>query len=122
MNNATIGGEFQNDISCCTKLYKRNAIGNQRFLEGMIYEDVVFNALILNKINRYGILNYYGYYYYENKKSITKKTAYSTKVFDLIEGANIICHQVENGDLKLKKILRNYVTFFKLSHSNMIDV
>lgn len=120
MDNATIGGAFQNDISCCTKLYKRDAIGNQRFIEGMIYEDVVFNALILSKINRYGILNYYGYYYYENEKSITKKTAYSTKVFDLIEGANIIRQQVENGDLKLKKILRNYEVKVHISVLNKL--
>lgn len=91
----------KNDCSCCTKLFKKNIIGNYRFPCGSTNEDFAFLLQIL--FNHNGNISFSEkseYYYYMNENSITTKP-FSIKSFDKYYNAKLavkIC--CENKRLK----------------------
>lgn len=58
--------------STCNKLYGKNIINSVRFLEGHLYEDIVFNVEIFNKIERSIIIDKKLYNYFCLNESITR--------------------------------------------------
>lgn len=94
-------------ISACSKLYNANVIGNSRFEEGRIYEDIDFNWEIYNKAMRVVIATGVYYYYYINIKSITK-TKFSKSVFDLVYAAEVIVNNCSSNNYELLKLIRQY--------------
>lgn len=115
IQSAVKGGEKGNDISCCTKLYKREILNGYRFVEGMLFEDVVFNSILLSKIDRYVYSKYIGYHYYVNPSSITRKESYSDRVFDLEKGAQIIMNQIGGKSSRTDKELEKYMVKVHIS-------
>lgn len=75
--------------SCCRKLYKRTVIGNIRFIEGKINEDVLANYLFLKNSKRIVKSSLTMYYYYNNPTSTTGKI-FRERDFDLLD----ICTQL----------------------------
>lgn len=96
------------DASCCTKLYKRKVLENIEFENGLLFEDVVFNWLVLNEIEKYVKIYASKYYYFLNGDSITHK-AFSDKMYDLIKGAAIMMEASENDKAIIKEKLNVYL-------------
>ena len=116
LRSATAGGVKHNDISCCTKLYKKSVLEGVKFNENLIFEDVIYNAEVCCKVDKYMLLNYRGYHYYVNRASITKKKAFSEKVFDLKRGADLILTTLNSYDL----YCREYVYYASKIHVSIL--
>ncbi len=95
------------DVSCCTKLYKREVFDDILFPENVIFEDVITNWKIVNKLNGYIYSDCVKYYYYMRDDSITRKN-FKMNVFDLEIGANIIMDDVRNMSTKVQKLATQY--------------
>lgn len=109
LKSAIMSGKKSNDISCCTKLYRSEVVKKLQFIENMIYEDVVFNAQLVQNVRIYVFDHRERYFYFENKHSITRRTALSDHVFDLIKGAEIIENLYNNESNELKKLAKQYM-------------
>lgn len=57
--------------SVCVGLYRRDLIGDLRFIEGKTSEDIPFNFLIFQKAKKFVYIPEKRYYYYYNPKSIS---------------------------------------------------
>lgn len=109
LESAIMSGRKSNDISCCTKLYKSKFIKKLQFAENMTYEDVVFNAQLVQYVRVYVFDHQPRYFYFENKYSITRKPTLSDQAFDLIKGAEIIEYLYINESFELKRLTKQYM-------------
>lgn len=73
------------DWSPCTKLISMKAIGNLRFLEGRINEDIVFLYFLYQQCNSICYTKASYYYYRQNPKSVTRTL--SPHTFDMYTNA-----------------------------------
>ena len=71
------------NLGPCNKLYKRELIGNTRFVENLKYEDVTFVIEVLKNAKRIGKVNDFLSYYVIHGGSET--TTRDKRVFDIIE-------------------------------------
>lgn len=73
--------------SSCTKLYKRELIGDHRFMENTLFEDVEFTYFMMMKAEKITILPAVNYYYRANNyNSISFKTYKKTdKIYDIFK-------------------------------------
>ncbi len=94
-------------IAVCSKLYKRSAIGGNRFEEGRIYEDIDFNWYVYKNSKRVALVSGVYYYYYINVASITKNS-FSNSAYDLIHAADVIVNDFSWEDKELKKMIEQY--------------
>lgn len=62
------------NVSACTKLYKRECYDNVSFPIYKKYEDFYTNYLIFKNIKSFINTNFYGYFYVKNGKSITRSS------------------------------------------------
>lgn len=69
--------------SACTKLYKNSMFDELRFKEGIIYEDVYFNLIMLQKVRRALYIDI-GPYYYVIRPNSTITSSFSKKKLDSI--------------------------------------
>jgi len=76
--------------SVCTKLYRSDFIGSQRFAEDMVFaEDFRFNSELLLKASRVMLIREEFYHYYSREGSIThspisEKDLVTLKVYDIL--------------------------------------
>ncbi len=96
----------KNDVSCCTKLYRRSVLANARFVEGVTYEDLIFNWDVINSINSYVYVYRVGYYYFYRKESITK--SFSNKAFNILKGAAYIKEHPGKYGAKYFRLIEQY--------------
>lgn len=95
-------------VSCCSKIYRRELIVGYFFEKGITYsEDLIFNWEVLNKAKKYVYTNYVGYFYYDNRNSITKKK-FSKTVLDLYYVAERIDNLYQSNHKKIKLLLKQY--------------
>lgn len=95
-------------VSCCSKIYRREMISGHYFEKGITYsEDLIFNWEILNKAKKYVYTNYIGYFYYDNRDSITKKK-FSKTVLDLYYVAERIEKLYPSNHKRIKLLLKQY--------------
>lgn len=124
LSSAIAGGI--NDVSCCTKLYKREMLHDLKFQEGIIYEDMVFNWFAINRCNCYIKTFEKKYFYFVNDNSITRNS-FSNKSYDLIKGAEIIKKSYNGKDKQIIKLISEYSAkthfsvFIKMLRSKNID-
>ena len=78
------------------KLYRKKAFLNERFPEGMLYEDFALNARIMYSCNRIAICDQELYFYRRNRQGITL-SSFSEKQLDALK-------QIENRMLYFKEI------------------
>lgn len=92
--------------SSCTKLYKRELIGNHRFMEDTLFEDVEFTYFMMMKAEKITILPAINYYYrVNNYDSLSFRTYKKTdKIYDIFK----VLDKLEED---VKSIKRN--VFFK---------
>ena len=102
-----------NDCSCCTKLYKKDVIGDIRFEENMVYEDIIFNWKVLKHTQKYVRSYKKNYYYYINVKSTTRRD-FSNEHLDLLTVAEMMIDR-KNESEKITKIAEQYLTKCHLS-------
>ena len=72
--------------AACNKIYKRETIGDLRFKEGILYEDVEFMYRFLPKVNNIGKVEGYYYYYLQREGSITY--TFNEKLYDFVDNLN----------------------------------
>ena len=56
----------------CFRLYKRDIIGKDPFIEGIHFEDVPFTTCLLNRLDKMALINAAFYYYYKNPNSVMR--------------------------------------------------
>ena len=66
-------------VSSCLRLYRRKAIANIHFQEGMLYEDVLFSIDLWLSEASYRMINYAGYLYTLNPNSITSHSHWNAQ-------------------------------------------
>ena len=69
-----------------SKLYRRDCIGDQRFIEGIYFEDWPFTTLIFSQISRCAIIDERIYMYNTNFPSIIRSQFSVKKIHDYIVG------------------------------------
>ena len=90
-------------------MYRKSAIGDCRFEEGRLYEDIVFNWNVLDRVDKYLYLPNIGYYYYLRNNSTTNKNIFSQKNYDSIYSAEYIRDSIDFKCQELKKISEQYL-------------
>ncbi|MGL5904566.1 MAG: glycosyltransferase family 2 protein, partial [Cetobacterium sp.] len=68
----------------CNKLYKFSKIFNIRFLEGRVYEDVVYNLFVYKNVNKISYIDNFLYNYRVDNLSTTRQEV-SVKRLDLVK-------------------------------------
>ena len=76
-------------FSSCRKIYKRDIIGKNRFLEGRQNEDIIFNFDVMKEAKLLVHINEIGYYYFQKDKSMSSGP-FKEKDNDLIFSCNKI--------------------------------
>ena len=78
--------------SCCNKLFKRDLIGNYRFIPGVMWEDVAFTYSRLIKAENILMMNNLDYFYRRdiNKGVSGHNYKFNSHVFDIIRVASEI--------------------------------
>lgn len=111
------------------KLFRKDVIKKVRFLEGHIYEDMLFNFEALEQAERIANSDIKMYYYFQDMPS-TMRSNFSERDLDLLLISDIILEKsIRIGDIELIKLSkmkknRSYYTLLgKLLHSkNDLDV
>lgn len=73
------------DVSVCTKLFPKDVIGNSRFTEGILNEDLIFMMNIIPQIQTIKFVGQVGYYYFVREKSIS--SGYGKAIIDMQSNA-----------------------------------
>ena len=89
------------DVSVCTKLFPKELIGNVRFLEGVLNEDLLFIMGLIKRINQIQFVGSTGYYYFVRKKSIS--SGYGKSVIDMQKNSLTVLDFVKINFPQLKK-------------------
>lgn len=69
------------DVSVCTKLFPKDVIGDLRFPEGILNEDLIFMMNIIPQIQTISFVGQIGYYYFVREKSIS--SGYGKAIIDM---------------------------------------
>ena len=87
--------------SVCNKLFKRNLIGDYRFLTGVMWEDVAFTFSMLIKADNMLIMNNLDYFYRRDISSGVSSQNYkiNLKVFDIIK----VAYEIERAAKEFEK-------------------
>ena len=103
--------------SPCNKLFKREFIGNYRFLENTLFEDVAFSHYMLMKSDKSVILPYFNYFYrINNYGSLTFRTYKKTdKIYDIFKVVDKLEEDVKS--INKYNIFKKEIRFLKLSSS-----
>lgn len=94
-------------MAAWSKLYKKSIVGDIRFEEGRIYEDIYFNWNVYKRCKKVVLANGIFYYYFINPISITK-TSFSNSVYDLVHAADMIVNDFTWNDSKLQILIEQY--------------
>ncbi|MDN4526725.1 glycosyltransferase family 2 protein [Fictibacillus fluitans] len=84
------------------KLFKTSMINDLPFKKGVLFEDVFWTHLVMDRIQRYVMIHQPLYYYYQREDSIV--SSYSPKNLDIIKGLKERHEFIEKkySDLKLE--------------------
>lgn len=102
------------DCSPCTKLIKRTAIGNLRFIEGVTEEDIVFLFQLYPQCNKIYYTTKSFYFYRENFESVTHNITMHS--YDVFKNMLYIEQQLPNTNFDLTK------EFFVYKNKVALDV
>lgn len=85
------------------KLYKREALKDWRFIEGIYFEDWPFITCLFSTINKYATIPYSLYYYNDKNVSTVRSTFTSKKLNDYVTGIRFT-HQYFQATDKIKYV------------------
>ncbi len=99
-NNTQVLDEYFVENSIYTavwgKLFRKDSIGNLLFKEGYNYEDVIFMADLLEKIDKVKLIDKTFYNYRLNKNSITQSSVSKERVHDILYAYEYAWHKFKN--------------------------
>ncbi len=77
------------------KIYKKNLLNDHYFIEGMLYEDLSSNPLLVAKINKISYLREPLYYYSIRDNSIMTNQKFNPKFYDILKSAEIVTNKIK---------------------------
>jgi len=91
------------------RMFRKSAIGDVRFIEGITAEDATFTFEILSKINKLGVVDHQLYFYFQNPEGITKSEFHTGRMYDFVNASEDIKKIVarENNPILNKLAARN---------------
>ncbi len=93
------------------KLYRREVIGNIRFVEGMYYEDWVFNCMVFLRANGFAWVNSRLYGYNISDTSIMRSAFNERKLGDYVRGiVEVYTYFMENAPKLWEKVKRTRIS------------
>ncbi|WP_396638160.1 glycosyltransferase family 2 protein [Maribacter sp. R77961] len=72
------------------RMFRKSAIGDVRFIEGITAEDATFTFEILSKINKLGVVDEQLYFYFQNPEGITKSEFHTQRMYDFVNASKDI--------------------------------
>ncbi len=77
------------------KLYKKGVIKENHWPEGMLYEDLASNPLLVNKVNKISYIEEPLYYYFLRANSIMNDKVFKPKFYDIIKASDILIKEIK---------------------------
>ena len=106
------------DVSVCTKLFHREVIGNIRFEENKLNEDLLFMLDIISKIDKVVFSNKVGYYYLSRKGSTS--SGYGKAVEDMAPNSVLVRDFVLKKYPRLKPQADRFALFQNMAYLLMV--
>jgi len=97
------------------RIYKREILGDLRFIPGKIHQDVFFTIDIITKINNQGYLPNQFYVYNTENESITR-SAYSMKKLDAKDAPYYVVNATKRYNETIRNLASKYLVGTLLSH------
>lgn len=115
-------------FSACTRLYCKKIIGDLRFKEGLMAEDVYFAVTIIDKIESLVYMSDPFYNYFNIGESVTRGP-YKLKSLDSLAAARFVDEKIKNDSkyASLKEITKRFVTemllmnYKGINHNHKVD-
>lgn len=102
------------DVSVCTKLFFREAIGDLRFPVGILNEDLVFIINYISKLKRIHFVGSVGYYYFVRENSIT--SGFGKTFIDMQKNALWVLDCVRNEYPSLAKQALRFALYQNMAY------
>ena len=102
------------DVSVCTKLFPKNIIGNLRFPDGILNEDLIFMVQIITKIKTVKFVGQVGYYYFVREKSIS--SGYGKAIIDMQINSLWVLNYVVKKYPKLQKQAMRFALYQNMAY------
>ena len=115
-------------FSACTRLYGKDVIGDLRFKEGVMAEDVYFAVTLIDKIDSLVFMSDPFYNYFNVGDSVTRGP-YKLKSLDSLAAARYVDEKINNNPryASLKSITKRFVTemllmnYKGINHNHSVD-
>lgn len=102
------------DVSVCTKLFPKTLIGDVRFAEGILNEDLLFMVELLKKISEICFVGEVGYYYYRREQSIS--SGYGKSFIDMQKNALTILEFAKKEFPQLRKQAYRFALYQNMAY------
>lgn len=102
------------DVSVCSKLFPKEVIGNTRFPEGTLNEDLIFIVGIIEKAEKIKFVGQVGYYYYVRQGSISAK--YGKTFIDMQKNALWMLELVKEKYPTLKVMALRFALYQNMAY------
>ena len=99
----------RDDVSVCTRLFPMRLIGDLRFQEGRLNEDLLFMVSIIDKLDYVSYKSGVGYFYFKRSGSISR--VFGKSVRDMIGNAKTIRAHIDNRYSLLSKEAERFEIF-----------
>ncbi len=108
------------DTSACTKLFPKRLIGDLRFSEGVLNEDLLFMTALLEKMTAIHFVGFVGYYYFVRNKSISN--GYGKAVIDMVQNSLVVKERTLRLYPELKKEAERLALYQHMAYLLLIPV
>jgi hypothetical protein len=106
------------DVSVCTKLFDRKIIGELRFDESKLNEDLLFMISLLPRFNEIQFVGEVGYYYFERKNSIS--SSYGKAVEDMVINSLLVKEYVDYNYPEMNMEAKRFALFQHMGYLMLI--
>lgn len=106
------------DVSVCTKLFDRKIIGELRFDESKLNEDLLFMISLLPRFKEIQFVDEVGYYYFERENSIS--SSYGKSVEDMVRNSLVVKEYVDNRYPEMKMEAERFALFQHMGYLMLI--
>ena len=93
----------------CRHLYRRSAIKNLRFIEGIYFEDVPFMTVLMNQVRKVVVTDYKVHYYYSNPHSIMRTSFNEAKIMSYVHLIRYLNEYMQKENPACREDVRRYV-------------
>lgn len=102
------------DVSVCTKLFPSELIGELRFLEGVLNEDLLFMIELIKRMGNIRFIGTVGYYYFVREKSIS--SGYGKSVIDMQKNSLMVLDFVKQNAPQLRKQAYRFALYQNMAY------